>query len=150
MIGLMILLGVSLAIVSGLVTFAFETQLADFVYPMLGGVIGVSIYVWAIAMFTAGTTNLLYTGIVIPSWYTFESNITTWGLFKVYLVNTVLIVLTLGFYMPFAKIRMINYRVNMLKFVSTQPLDNFVFDSDSDVAAIGQEMGEMFDLGVGL
>ena len=112
--------------------------------------LGMIIYVWVVAMFAAGTTNRLCNGFLIPSWYTFKSDVSSWGFFQLYFINTLLIVLTLGLYIPFAKIRMINYRVSKLNFISTLSLDEFVFDNDEDVAALGQEMGEMFDLGLGL
>lgn len=117
---------------------------------LIGALIGVVIYLWAKAMFTSHTTNLLYNSIVIPEWYTFTSKVTSWGLFKVNLINTVLIILTLGMYIPFAKIRLIKYRVSALSLNSMRPLDEFMFDSSHRVSATGQEVGEMFGLELGL
>tara|TARA_B100002003_G_scaffold235540_1_gene250650 strand:- start:12 stop:1412 length:1401 start_codon:yes stop_codon:yes gene_type:complete len=112
----------------------------------------IAAYVFLIATFMSRTTNLLYNGMVVPGRYTltFDSRVSAWGLFKVYFVNTVFILLTLGLYLPFAKIRLIRYRISVLQFKSTRDLDEFDFDNDEDVAAMGQEMGDMFDLGVSL
>jgi|TARA_Y100000310_G_C20633502_1_gene789937 uncharacterized membrane protein YjgN (DUF898 family) len=131
-----------------IVTTAAGAQTVGYV----GGGFGLFGYVFLIAVFMSRTTNLLYNGMVIPGRYTltFNSRVTGWGLFKVYFINTVFILLTLGFYIPFAKIRLIHYRLSVLAFNSTRDLDEFDFDNDEDVAAMGQEMGEMFDLGVSL
>ena len=150
MLGLMIIFGIAVGIAVALTGAFVPQEFGLMLATGFGAVFGMAAYVWMIAMYSVGTTNRLYNGILIPAWYTFQSAITTSGLFKVYFINTVLIVLTVGLYIPFAKIRLINYRVQNLKFVSTLNLDEFVFDSNEDVAAMGQEMGEMFDLGLSL
>lgn len=148
--GVMFLVGIATAIFGWSLYTFFGEALATDLTITFGIIFSMVLYVWIISMYAAGTTNRLYNGLLIPAWYTFRSDVTTTGLFKVYLINTLLILITLGMYIPFAKIRLINYRVEHLKFVSTQSLDKFVFDSDEEVSAMGQEMGEIFDLGLSL
>jgi uncharacterized membrane protein YjgN (DUF898 family) len=146
-LGLMVLLIALVAIVSGaMVGFGLPPIAA--IYGTT--IVGMLLYVWMIAMFMSGTTNLLYGGIVIPGSYTCRSKASAWGFFKVYFINTLYVVLTLGLYIPFAKIRLLTFRLSCLEFVTTRSLDAFVFDNDEDVAAMGQEMVEMFDLGLSL
>lgn len=129
---------------------ALDISFRSEINRMLGGAVGLTLYVWAMAMFTTNTTNLLYNGIAIPGWYRFKSDISSWGMFKLYFVNTALIIATLGMYIPFAKVRLINYRVAHLSLLSTAPLDQFTWDENAEVSATGQEVGEMFGVELSL
>lgn len=112
--------------------------------------LGIVMYVFIIGAFGARTTNLLYNGIVIPGWYTFRSDVTISGLFNLYLQNSIMIIVTLGLYIPFAKIRMINYRAEHLRLIATAPMDQFESHPTDETSAVGQEVGEMFDFGLSL
>ncbi|MBD3648638.1 MAG: DUF898 domain-containing protein [Pseudomonadales bacterium] len=129
---------------------ALDISFRSEVNRILGGGVGLILYVWAMAMFTTNTTNLLYNGIAIPGWYRFKSDISSWGMFKVYFINTVLIIATLGMYIPFAKLRLIRYRTEHLQLLSTAPLDQFVLDEHAEVSATGQEVDEIFGVELSL
>jgi uncharacterized membrane protein YjgN (DUF898 family) len=148
--GMIILLGIILAGIAGAGVALFGEEVVSGLSISFGVIFGMMIYVWSISMYAAGTTNRLYNGLLIPAWYTFRSDVTTWGFFKVYFINTILIVLTVGLYISFAKIRMVRYRIDHLKFVSTLNLDEFAFDSNEEESAVGHEVGEMFDMGLSL
>ena len=150
-IGLSILLVFGIALVYGIgVVMLFAVGVGPQAASIMVLPLVLPLYLLLFAAWAAWKTNLMYNGLVIPSWYTFKSTATMGGFFKIYFINTSLIILTLGIYIPWAVIRMIRYRVSCLEFVSTQPLDNFLFNEDPEVNAAGQEAGDMFDLGIGL
>lgn len=79
-----------------------------------------------------------------------ESSLQTWPLFVLYLSNFVLIVLTLGLYSPWAKVRQMQYQLENLRVVARGDLDQFVAAAGEGVDAIGEEVGDFFDLDFGL
>ena len=68
---------------------------------------------------------------------------------SVAMTNNIAIMLTLGFYYPWAKIRMATLLVNSLS-VEAVDLDNFVAAEADQQRAIGEEVGEAFDIGVSI
>ncbi len=149
---LLIVLALTVSFGLGIIFFAistlFETSQELAAQFITGGLL--LVYVWQFAFIKARTVNLMYSGILVPEWYTFDTSITTWDVFKLYIINGILILLTLGLYIPFAKIKMAQYRVDHLQLRSTQSLDQFEFSQDPAVNAIGQEVGDIFDFGVSL
>jgi uncharacterized membrane protein YjgN (DUF898 family) len=73
-----------------------------------------------------------------------------WPLLRIYVVNTLLIVLTLGLFLPWAQVRLARYRLESLSLEVHGGLDAFVADQQSQVAAAGEELGEVFDVDLGL
>lgn len=107
------------------------------------------LYGFMFAYFKARTTNLVYGGASIEG-HEFEADLTAWGLFKVYLVNILGIALTLGLFIPWAKVRTARYMAEHLHLVPNGDLNQFVGEQQAAVAAVGEEMGEMFDIDIGL
>lgn len=65
--------------------------------------------------------------------------------FAIVLGNFVLIVLTLGLYWPWAKVREANYRLARLELEAVN-LDTFVARADREKSAVGEEIADAFDL----
>ena len=80
----------------------------------------------------------------------FESSLTFMGLFKLYTINAIVLMLTLGLAMPWVKVRTARYRADCLVVNSEQALDSFVGKQDGSVSALGEELGEMFDFDLGV
>ena len=78
------------------------------------------------------------------------SDMRMWPLLRIYVVNTFLIVLTLGLFLPFAQVRLARYRLETLSLEVHGSLDAFVADEQSQVAAAGQELGDFLDIDLGL
>lgn len=65
------------------------------------------------------------------------------------LSNMVLIICTLGLFYPWARVRAANYKA-MVTSVDTQDIDSFIADEQQHQSALGDEIGEAFDVGVGI
>jgi uncharacterized membrane protein YjgN (DUF898 family) len=78
------------------------------------------------------------------------SNMELWPLLKIYVVNTLLIVLTLGLFLPWAQVRVTRYRLESLSLEVHGGLDSFVADQQKQVAAAGEELGDFLDVDLGL
>ncbi len=71
-------------------------------------------------------------------------------LFMLYFTNTLGIVFTLGLFIPWAQVRMARYRAERTQFLPQGDMERFVAASQAKVRSTGEEMGEMFDLGVAI
>ena len=66
----------------------------------------------------------------------------------VILSNSVLIILTLGFYYPWAAVRRARYLFSNMR-LEARDLDSFTAGEFDHISAQGEEVGEAFDLGIG-
>jgi uncharacterized membrane protein YjgN (DUF898 family) len=78
------------------------------------------------------------------------SNLQMWPLLRIYVVNTFLIVLTLGLFLPWAQVRLARYRFGSLALEVHGGLDEFVAEQQGQVAAAGEELGDFLDVDLGL
>ncbi len=73
------------------------------------------------------------------------------GLIWLYVSNLVLIVLTLGLFIPWAQVRTARYWLDNLALLGPEGgLDDVVADAGRNLSATGSEMAEVFDLDIGL
>jgi uncharacterized membrane protein YjgN (DUF898 family) len=64
--------------------------------------------------------------------------------------NLLMIVLTLGLFMPFAAVRLARYRISCMTLLPGTSLDEFVAGETTSVAAVGEELGEFLDIDISL
>jgi uncharacterized membrane protein YjgN (DUF898 family) len=79
----------------------------------------------------------------------FESAMTLRGYLGVAVVNIVLLALTLGFFWPWAQVRMARYRARCLALAWPGSLDDFLAGESAGASALGDEVAEMFDVDIG-
>lgn len=94
-------------------------------------------------------TNLTYNEAELDG-YRLRSTLGAFDLAKLYLGNTVAILLTLGMAIPWAAIRMARYRAAHVELVAPGDLDSFTPELQREESAIGAEMDNLFDLDIGL
>lgn len=93
--------------------------------------------------------NLRFSLIALRE-HRFDSRFTTWGFAWVLLSNLALIVVTLGLFLPFAKVRWARYRADSLSLVTQGTLDDFTADEQDKISAMSQEVGQAFDFDLGI
>ena len=70
---------------------------------------------------------------------------------RIYLVNIVLLIVTLGLFTPFAVIRSHKYRLESVTAVTVTGMDQFLGSASVDqVAATGEGAADLFDFDIGL
>jgi uncharacterized membrane protein YjgN (DUF898 family) len=104
-------------------------------------------YISAIIFFIVTLNNIFYQNLQLQK-HQFTANYTMAGLFKVILINTALTLMTLGLYLPAAKIRLLKYLAENVTLESHGSLENFNAASPEEVSALGEEMGRSFEFGV--
>lgn len=64
--------------------------------------------------------------------------------------NTVLTLLTLGFFYPWAAVRLARYQIGRTSMLAATSLDEFTAEAVATQGAIGEEIASFFDLGISL
>lgn len=78
----------------------------------------------------------------------FEYRLSVRRLFWIYLTNLLGIVFTLGFYSPWAMVRLARYRAECMTLVPASALDEFVADQAQEIGAAGEEAASVFDIDI--
>jgi uncharacterized membrane protein YjgN (DUF898 family) len=139
---------VAIALVGG-GAFAFDRSATIFVMLALSAITFLIFTAVVGPYLTARVQNLVWNSTALGL-HRFESRIEVGPLAWIVLSNLVLIVLTLGLFMPFAAVRLARYRVSCMTLLPGTPLDQFVTGEKAQVAALGEEMGELLDIDIAL
>jgi uncharacterized membrane protein YjgN (DUF898 family) len=65
------------------------------------------------------------------------------------ITNTLAVILTLGLFYPFAKVRTARYAADHTAMIIDGDLDGFVADRQAEVSAVGSETGDFLDIDIG-
>ena len=103
--------------------------------------------VWA--FLAAALANLVYNHTELGP-HGFRSTLRGSRLLSIYAGNTVAILASAGFMIPWAKVRLARYRAESLVLLSAGDLDDFRAESRADVDATAAEMDGLFDIDIGL
>ena len=137
----LIFLGLIIAtlVVFSVVSFASSTA---------GVIVGALGYVLAGVYLTVMLTNVYFNSTSLQA-HRLAANLELPGYLRVFVVNAILTVLTLGLYLPFAKVRLAKYRADHTQFIAAGSLEEFAAAEKEQVSALGEELGEVFDFDVG-
>lgn len=100
-------------------------------------------------LFQARIGNLVWNGTRLGE-NRFESRLEVGRLFFIQLTNFILVVLSLGLYIPWAAVRVARYRAECMSFLPQIPVEAFVAETSEEIGATGEETAEMFDIDIGL
>jgi uncharacterized membrane protein YjgN (DUF898 family) len=120
----------------------------------IGGILGViSTYLAFVAVssyYTARFQKLVWHSTALDD-ISFRTSISAMHLLRIQLLNTVLVILTLGLYRPFAAVRVAHYRLQTMTVVGIERLSEFHAGvAQSRRGATGESAGELFDLDLAL
>ncbi|RDE25246.1 DUF898 domain-containing protein [Motiliproteus coralliicola] len=97
------------------------------------------------------TNNLLFNQTEIAdAGVSFSSSWQDGSFFRLTLINGVLTLCTLGLYLPWALVRLAYYKAEHLELWAEQDLDHFVAAQEQEISALGEELGEVFDVEFGV
>jgi len=107
------------------------------------------IYVFMIAYVKARTYNLVYNHTSIGG-HSLQADMSVRGLTFLYITNTLAIILTIGFFTPWAKVRTAQFKAKHTSLNISGSMDDFINNQETNQAALGEEVGEVFDLDIGI
>jgi len=99
--------------------------------------------------FSAVVTNLIWNNTRLGE-HRIECAISPLRLIWITVSNLVLVVLTLGFFIPWAMVRINRYRLESIRLVPAGDLQAFVAAESEAVGAIGEETAAVFDFDISL
>jgi uncharacterized membrane protein YjgN (DUF898 family) len=109
-------------------------------------------YLWMIVLFPIVTTmiqKLVWNNTTLGA-HRFVSTM-TWGrVVWIAVTNMIGIAVTLGFFLPFAQVRMMRYRIESLSLLRTGSLDDFIATTGRDVTAAGEGAADLLDFDIAL
>jgi uncharacterized membrane protein YjgN (DUF898 family) len=107
------------------------------------------LYLFMFAYISVSTTNLFFSSTQLGS-HRFQGMLKTKDYLMLVLTNTLATALTLGLFTPWAKVRIIRYKIQHLILKSSGDLNTFVADKQKEVGAFGEELGGFMDFDFGL
>jgi len=141
--GIIFLTLIGIGAVASILIFAL-TNIGSQATAALIPIIMVLMYFGLIVYFIVATANLFYKSVSI-SGHNFDADLTIQGMAKVILINAFFTLITLGLYLPAAKVRMTKYVSSCLTMHVDGDLNNFVAAEKESVSALGEEIGQVFD-----
>ncbi|MGB5259971.1 MAG: YjgN family protein [Gammaproteobacteria bacterium] len=106
--------------------------------------------VWIKAYLKAKIRNHVFNNIQLDNLMRLDSSITTGRLFRFYLVNILLMICTLGLAYPWIKVRSARLMASTTEAHMSGSLDQYVSMQQNRQSAIGDEIGEAFDVDANL
>jgi uncharacterized membrane protein YjgN (DUF898 family) len=109
-------------------------------------------YVWAMLtfpVFNAMLQNLVWNHTGIGP-HRFESRVAPGRVAFIALTNLLAILCTLGLYLPFAKMRMMKYRLESVALLVDGSLDDFFADAQPRADATGEGVADLLDFDLSL
>jgi len=106
-------------------------------------------YAIAYAYVQARTGNLMWNGTSGPG-LKFESSLSAWKLIRIYFGNIVAVACTAGLLIPWAVVRTLKYRLECFAITVRDDVVHKANPAFARVGATGQELGDFFNLDLGL
>ncbi|MFC3853534.1 YjgN family protein [Salinispirillum marinum] len=106
-------------------------------------------YLLLFAIFNVQMANITY-GSSYVGQHSFAPNWRVGSYFKLLFTNTLFTLLTLGLFIPWAKVRSAKYAAEHTDAVVFGDLDEFISEQDEKVSTLGEGIGDLFDLDVGV
>ena len=120
--------------------------------PLMGPaimIIGAVIYLLIFAFITVRTINLRYNHAHLGK-HNLMSNLETRSYTMLVLTNTLGVVLTMGLFYPYALVRTARYKASCIKLQAAGDLGDFIAAQEKEVSALGEEIGEVFDIEIAI
>lgn len=102
-----------------------------------------------VPLWESATQNLIWNSTTLGP-HRFECKLSPGRLMGIYLSNLVLVMVTLGLFMPWAQVRLARYRASAMGMITAGSMDDFLVAQEAGESAIGEETAEFFDIDIGL
>lgn len=158
---LMIGFGIAMALLAGGMAEVVDfSQLADpetgelspALIPIMVGVYAglLAISFWGKAFVEARIRNYVFSQTQLDDVLHLRSDLKIMRLTSIFLTNALLIIFTLGLAYPWAKVRLARYRASQTLAIVEGDVNQYVDQQAGSGSALGEEVGDVFDLGVGI
>jgi len=126
-----------------------EASPAVMVLPMLMALVSVGIYYLVYVFVNTRLANLVFNTSSVGE-ARLESNLSVRALMWIYFTNALAIAATAGLMVPWARVRLARYRAEQSSVHSMSELDGYRAVAGQGISALGEEAGEIFDVGISI
>ncbi|THF63546.1 DUF898 domain-containing protein [Pseudothauera rhizosphaerae] len=123
--------------------------LVSVVLPLVGPFIMIATYLLIFALSTVMMTNLRFNNTTLGS-HALQADYRLGTYALLMLTNTLAIGLTLGLFYPWAKVRTARYAAQHIGLAADGDLGEFAAAQRDEVSAVGGEIGDVFDVDLGI
>jgi uncharacterized membrane protein YjgN (DUF898 family) len=117
--------------------------------PMIMSLLMSLLYFGLFIYIRTAIANLVWNNISIDGGHKFSSCLTIGRMAWIIFSNLLAIALSFGLLIPWCKVRMVRYRMDTLSLIPEGDLDKFIAEKTEEASALGEEMGDVFDLDIG-
>lgn len=123
-------------------------QMQAAMIPMIMAVYGAFFFLTflMLAFIKSKFANLIMNSMSVSDRFHFESDLSLGAVAWILFSNALAILFTLGLAYPWAKVRLAHYTADHTMLTSMESMDAFLGQHVDETNAIGEEMGEMFDI----
>lgn len=149
--GVILLFIVGIAILGGVIG-GISSAMGDKDPAMIQAMIMIPsflIYFVIFAFWNTKVTNLIWNNVQLDQHH-FRCTLKVGYMLWLYFSNTIAILVSLGLLIPWARIRTTRYRLENLAFVPGDNLSAFLAAKQQEESAIGEQVGEIMDIDIGL
>lgn len=154
--GIVLLIALGAVVVAAAIAFALgygfsrSGESVPYVGIALGLIIFYVLYLVMLSAFVVLLQNRIWNSTTLGD-VSFRSRARVLPMTRIYFVNILLLVVTLGLFTPFAVIRSLRYRLEAVSVVNAEGMDHFISDvAAEDVDAAGEGAADLFDIDIGL
>jgi len=126
---------------------SFDPKSFLFLIPMVIGYL--AFYIALGAYYFVTMANIHWNNTTLKN-HQFSAHWKTFSYFKLLFTNTLGILLTLGLFIPFAKVRAADYKANHTAFIAEGDLDNFIADELEKSNSFAEGVHDIFDIDISI
>ena len=105
----------------------------------------IALFLGVQAYIRAAVTNLVWSHVSIGG-NRFVSSLRTGDILGINITNSLAIAFTLGLMTPWARIRLMRYRLQNLKLIVSDDFDSFIASEQEKISAVGEEISDFYDM----
>nr|ACN58800.1 probable membrane transport protein [uncultured bacterium BLR9] len=120
------------------------------VVAAVGAIVLSAVWFTVLAFIMAKTLNLVLNNTTIDARHRLHATLSAGPLVWLAVSNIVLVLLTLGLYYPWARVRYTRYLTDNLTLLAGSNLDEFTSETFAAQSAVGEEIAGIFSLDIGL
>ena len=117
--------------------------------PMIMSLLMLILYFGLFIYIRTAIANLVWNNITLDGDHRFKSRLTLGRMAWIIFSNMLAIAFSFGLLIPWSRVRMVRYRMETLALIPEGDLDKFIAAKTEEASALGEEMGDVFDMDIG-
>ena len=117
--------------------------------PLLIWILMLVLYFGIFVYIRTAVANVVWNNITLEGGHSFNSSLTLGRMAWIIFSNFLAIAFSFGLMIPWSRVRMARYRMDNLSLIPNGDIDKFIAAQVDEASALGEEMGDVFDMDIG-